>query len=104
VLSNRGALCLLAVLSNPKRRAHYDLLCLDLLDVEDYLGRYRDLILTASGLGMSLGTAAAGVPAPASSGSSASAVVAAVVATSAVSLQLGRRNWHSLCHASLTAA
>ncbi|KAG2449212.1 hypothetical protein HYH02_005959 [Chlamydomonas schloesseri] len=42
------------VLSNETRRAHYDLQWLDLLDVEDYLNRFKDLILTANGLGMSL--------------------------------------------------
>lgn len=43
------------VLSDPQRRAQYDLGLLDLLDVEDYLSRFQDLILTPSGLGMMSG-------------------------------------------------
>lgn len=45
--------CAYEVLSNDRRRASYDLQWLELLDVEDYLSRFKDLILTANGLGLS---------------------------------------------------
>ncbi|GFR48309.1 hypothetical protein Agub_g10190 [Astrephomene gubernaculifera] len=47
--------CAYEVLSNERRRAHYDLQWLAKLDVEDYLNRFKDLILTANGLCLSLG-------------------------------------------------
>ncbi|PNH07626.1 Chaperone protein dnaJ 1, mitochondrial [Tetrabaena socialis] len=47
--------CAYEVLSDESRRASYDLQWLDLLDVETYLHRYKDFLLTANGLGMSLG-------------------------------------------------
>ncbi|KAG2499745.1 hypothetical protein HYH03_002678 [Edaphochlamys debaryana] len=47
--------CAYEVLSNAKRRAHYDLQWLDLLDVEDYLERFQEFILTANGLGLAVG-------------------------------------------------
>jgi hypothetical protein len=41
-----------AVLSNSELRHQYDLQYLDILNVEEYLSRFRTLILTSSGLGL----------------------------------------------------
>ncbi|GLC41326.1 hypothetical protein PLESTB_001075000 [Pleodorina starrii] len=46
------------VLSDERRRADYDLQWLQFLDVEDYLDRFKEFILTANGLGMAVGSQA----------------------------------------------
>lgn len=91
------ALCVCAVLSNPMRRQHYDLQWLELLDVEDYLSRFSDFILTANGLGMSLSAEAAGGAPRRAAGSTARGVGPAAK-------HLGGRGWQALCQASLKAA
>ncbi|GIL81757.1 hypothetical protein Vretifemale_10770 [Volvox reticuliferus] len=52
--------CAYEVLSDERRRADYDLQWLQLLDVEDYLDRFKEFILTANGLGMAVGSLAQG--------------------------------------------
>lgn len=50
------------VLIDARRRQMYDLRLVHLLDVEDYLERFKELILTASGLDMQPGRAAQPLP------------------------------------------
>jgi hypothetical protein len=56
--------CTSAVLTDTRRRQSYDLRLIHLLDVEDYLERFKELILTASGLDMQPGRSHT-LPAPA---------------------------------------
>lgn len=42
------------VLNDPQRRREYDMGLLELLDVEEYLRRFQDLILTPNGLDIAL--------------------------------------------------
>lgn len=41
-------------LSDPRRRQEYDMGLLELLDVEEYLRRFQDLILTPNGFDIAL--------------------------------------------------
>lgn len=94
--------CAYEVLSNPSRRQHYDLQWLDLLDVEDYLSRFSDFILTANGLGMSL---SASEQQQHGGGGAVGGAVAGAGGPSAEPRHLGAsRGWQAWCHTSLTAA
>lgn len=46
------------VLSDPRRRRQYDLGLVEQFDIEEYLTRFQELTLTASGLGIGLQPAA----------------------------------------------